>query len=448
MEDKKQSNEEYQFIREKVIKKKNRAGKAIRWTAFTIVLAAIFGIVARLVFLCADEPLRKLLGMPSEEGTPTLAPTGIPEPTKEPTPTPQPTFTPIPADTAKPTGTITPGLTATPESTLTPTPVAVRAPMAEYEEMYAALREVAQQAEKSLVTVAVSVTGTSWLDDTYEVETETTGIVVERTAEHMLILTSLSRVENASRVCLDIYGELYEAELWRSEGNYDLALLSVPVADLPLRFLTEAVPAAFENTKAPEVGTPILALGNPNGYMGSMEYGMVTSMGSRQYIMDNSVELFHTDTSDVDSGDGVIVTLRGEILGLITHTLKPENEESICTVLGMTEIRHVLKRMIAKQEIVYFGIIGEDIPTEMLNEQGLGNGIYVGEVVPDSPAEQAGIRMGDIILQFDGSNIYSYRGFQTCLGIHAGGDEIKIKLMRTVRTIPKEIELTVKLEKK
>ncbi len=447
MEDKKQSKEEYQFIREKVIKKKSRVGKVIRWTTFTIFLAAIFGVVARFVFLYADEPLRKLLGISSHGGAAVLTPTDVPEPPDESAvPTPEPT--PIPTETAglTPEATKMPKPTPTPMHT-TPTPIIIKSPAVEYEEMYAALREVAQQAEKSLVTLSVSVTGTSWLDGTYEIESETTGVVVERTSDHVLILTSLSRVAEASQVSVNIFGELYEAKLWKSEENYDLAVLAVSAVELPLRFLTEVVPAAFGDTKAPETGTPILALGNPNGHMGSMEFGMVTGIGSKQYIMDNSIELFQTDTSSVDAGDGVIVNLRGEILGLITHTLKP-TDESMCTVLGVTEIRHILKKMIAQQDVVYFGIIGEDIPTEILAEQGLGNGIYVAEVVPDSPADKAGIRMGDIILQFDESNIYSYRGFQTCLGIRSDGDEVKIKLMRTVRMIPKQMELAVVLKTK
>lgn len=449
MEDKKQqSKEEYQFIREKVVaKKKSRARKVFLSTAFTIVLAVIFGIVARLVFIYADAPLKKLLGLEGQGETPS------PTPTMQPTAVP--TLTPVPTESAVPTPVPT-GAEGelTPEPVLTPTPVPTAAPetqefgIKEYESMYAALRKVADGVESSLVTVNVSVTGTSWLNDTYEVESQTTGIVVEKTAEHLLILVNLDRIQTASEIGLNVQGEFFAAELWNYEKDYNLAVIRVPAERLPQRFLENTGTAVFGESKNIEIGMPVLALGNPNGYMGSMECGIVTSAGSTYYITDNSVELFHTDTSNLDSGDGVIANLQGEIIGLITRTLKSESDTSMCTVIGMTELKSVIRKLTENQELIYFGITGEDIPLSVLKEDGLDNGIYVMDVAQDSPAFEAGIKTGDIILRVDETNIYSYSGFHTLLNFHKSGDAVKITLVRTVRMTLKQMELVVVLGKK
>lgn len=449
MEDKKQqSKEEYQFIREKVVtKKKSRMKKMFFWTVFTVFLAVIFGIVARLVFIYADAPLKKLLGLEEQEGSPSPTPTPLPEPTAVPTPTPKP----VPTETEEVTpggmeGDITPEPTATPVPTVTQG--ALEFGIKEYESIYTALREVAGGVEKSLVNVTVSVTGTSWLNDTYEVESQTTGVIVEKTVEHLLILVNLDRIQSASEIGLTVQNEFFEAELWNYEKDYNLAIIRVPAAELPLRFLSEVEAAVFGESENIEVGMPILALGNPNGYMGSMEYGMITSEGSTYYITDNSVELFHTDTSNPESGDGVIANLQGEIIGLITRTLKPEEDADMCTAIGMTKLKSVIQKLTKNQELIYFGITGEDIPLSVLKEDGLSNGIYVTDVAQDSPAFEAGIKMGDIILRVDETNIYSYSGFHTMLNLHTSGEEIKVTLLRTVRMTPKQMELTVVLGKK
>lgn len=77
-----EGNKEYQFIREKVVsKRKSRIKKMLLSFGFTIFLAVVFGVVARAVFLCADGPVRRLLGLENEPNT---TPAARPTPTKSP----------------------------------------------------------------------------------------------------------------------------------------------------------------------------------------------------------------------------------------------------------------------------------------------------------------------------------------------------------------------------
>lgn len=492
MEQKNQTeNNEYRFIREKVVsRRKNKIKKMALSLAFTVFLAVIFGIVARAVFLYADGPLKRFLGIgeeptptPARRPTPTLRPG---RPTEEVTPsagltppadqtpsvgaTPPTGITP-PADTT-PAADATPSVGATPPATpsvsATPpigpdTPVPTLAeptgggmassgeptpsPAPSFAEQYAALflgmQEVAQGVERSLVTITVTVGGIDWLDNPYETESRTTGIVIGKNDSELLVLANLDRIQSASRISLTVDKENYEAALWSYDQDYNIAVVSVAAGELPAQFLSDVQVAVFGESAQLSVGTPILALGNPNGYIGSREFGMVTSRESIYYITDGSVDLFNTGTTDSEDGDGVIVNLSGEIVGIITRTMKSGLDASMCTAVGITKLKNVIERLAAGQARVYFGIRGEDMPRAALDEQGLSNGIYVTEVDTDSPAFEAGIKTGDIITRADGNFIYSFGGFDALLNLRSPGMEMKVTLWRTGRMKAEEMEVTV-----
>lgn len=509
-------NKEYQFIREKVVSKRKSKIKKMAWSlGFTVFLAAVFGIVARAVFLCADKPLRHLLGFASEssptptlheaptKGVPSLTPTGEPDRTntpKPPTPggvlTPEATGTPVGTPTrtgenvpteaspsgagenvptgASPSGTgenvptgaspsgaeenmptgaspsgaeenVPTGVSpsGTGSSTVTPTPEISVAD--QYGELFLGIQKIAHEVQHSLVTITISVDGIDWLDNPYETESQTMGVVIGQTAEALLFLVNLDRVQSASRISLTVDREDYEAQLLNYDRDYNIAVLRTAKEKLPESFLSGIKTAVFGESATLAVGTPILALGNPNGYIGSMDFGVVTSRQSVYYITDNSVDLFNTSTVDSENGDGVIVNFSGEIVGIITRTMKSGFDESMCTAIGITKLKRVIERLATGQKQVYFGVRGDDVPREALNEKGLSSGIYVMEVEEDSPAFKAGIKTGDIITKVDNNLVYTFSGFNSILNLREPGMAMKVTLWRTVRMKAEEIEVTVKL---
>lgn len=529
MEQKNQTeNKEYQFIREKVVsRRRNRIKKMALSVAFTVFLAVIFGIVARAVFLYADGPLKRFLGVgedptptparrptptlrpvrPSEDTTPTAgaAPSGGITPAGDATPsgsgtptaglTPSASVTPagdvtpsadiIPPENVTPPIEGTPSAKATPSVDVTPptegipstdatpsagaTPVPSITPPAgsvtptpplpeqtgepsqapsfaeQYAALFAGMQEVAHTVEQSLVTITVTASGIDWLDNPYETQSQTTGIVIGKNDSELLVLTNLDRIQSASRISLTVNKEDYEAGLWSYDQDYNIAVVSVAAEKLPEYFFTNVQVAVFGESTQLTVGTPILALGNPNGYIGSREFGMVTSHESIYYITDGSVDLFNTSTTDSANGDGVIANLSGEIIGIITRTMKSGLDESMCTAVGITKLKNVIERLAAGEGRVYFGIRGEDMPKSALEKQGLDNGIYVTEVENDSPAFEAGIKTGDIITKVDNNFIYTFGGFDALLNLRSPGMEMKVTLWRTVRMKAEEMEMTVVL---
>jgi hypothetical protein len=138
-------NGDYQFLREKIVsKKKGRIKKVLFVTLGTVVLAAVFGIVARFMFMVSDVPIGRLLGLsptptisPTPTRTPALSPTArpaTPTPMPTPTPTPQVPFTPTEAPSATPTEV----------PSVTPTEAASDNPIEQLKEMYEKLGGIAK----------------------------------------------------------------------------------------------------------------------------------------------------------------------------------------------------------------------------------------------------------------------------------------------------------------
>ena len=240
MENKKQTeNTDYQFMKEKIVtRRKNKIRKGILLTVFAVFLAVVFGLVERFVFLLADEPVKKILGLngSAEEMTPTPMPT----PTHRPTPTPVPTPTPEPVITTSPTPeaegdseNITPMPTGQEENLSSPEEAALE----NYVLAFARMQKLASEVQRALMTVHVYENGIDWLEDTYETESKTTGIVIEKTEEHILILASLDRLQNASRIEVSNGRESYSANLWNYDKDYNLAVVRLTLKELSKQFV-------------------------------------------------------------------------------------------------------------------------------------------------------------------------------------------------------------------
>jgi S1-C subfamily serine protease len=179
-----------------------------------------------------------------------------------------------------------------------------------------------------------------------------------------------------------------------------------------------------------------------------MEIGMVTSKGSEISVTDNRLDLFNTDIVDNENSDGVIINMRGEVIGLITRTLKEGINEEINTAIGISKLKLLIERMVNQEPILYCGIITEELTEEAKADHQVDSGIFVNEVIANSPAFDCGIKNGDIILQIDDATVLNSNNFYNIISSYQPEDKIKIKILRTSKTTEKEIELEITLVEK
>lgn len=436
-------NSNFEFIKEQVIEKKRRKlRKRLMPLVMTIFLAILFGLIAAITFVVAEPKLYKLLN--KEEETK--------EPVSFPTLTPEAIITPIPEETIDDVEEDTDEVAE--DAVPTPTPVIVEqsidATLEDYTSMYEEMRQMSYNSKKSLLEVASTFTVNDWLFGTSADQTvSTTGMIVGSTPTEYLILVSLDRVKEANNVKIKFSESSYiDTALVDYETELNIAILSVVIEDIPMIYRKALQVANLGESNTISVGTPIIALGNPNGYIDSMEVGIVTSRGSFANITDNRMELFSTDMEFNSKSDGIIINMKGRVIGWITRTIKDENNTEINSVIGISKLLPIIYRMGNQEPRVYFGIIADDMPQDVKQQHNITNGIYVSEVQPDSPAFIAGLKSGDIILYINDQAILNTNNFYNTIATFKPEDQITIRAIRTSGTTDRELLLTVTLTEK
>lgn len=450
MDEKKPQTEqgEYQFIREKVIRKKrSRLLRLVLLVSGTIFLAVLFGFCARLVFSLSEPYVNIILGI-TMTPTPTQ-PEKIPVQIASTVPSPTITVTPVPTVTTVPTQTEEPGedeacATEAPAPTQIPPIIVenrINATLSDFIMIYQDIRKLAESAAAAIAPVNVITNGTDWFNETYEDSTLTSGIIIGNNGLELLILVSADRLTDADRIEVNVGGYIAAGTVTAYDEDYNLAVIGVAYNTIPEKNIAKIDTAKFGESYNTYVGAPVLAIGNPNGYSGSFELGIITSSGSYAYVIDDRLELINTSISDHQNGDGVLINTSGNIIGIITHKFKKDLNAEINTVVGISRLKAVIEQLVNEQQMNYFGITAEEIPQEVQKENGLTEGIYIRDVAAGSPAEQAGVKKGDILTSLNEEPVKTVAGFHTKLTACIPGDVVNVTVNRAVQQLYTEITL-------
>ncbi len=431
MSDQEKDKKEYEFIKESVVEQKQKKFK--KWLfppMLTLLLAILFGLVASVTIIVAEPRLKKLF-----ENDDARKPVYLPSDD-------------VSEDITSPTNPVT-FVTPTPKVT----PVVVKdntpADINDYISMNDDIKEVALSASKSILNIRSKFEIEDIFKNSILKTVNTTGLIIYKNSTELLVLVSLDKVKDAKSVRVILNDTVsVNAKLLDYESELNLAILSIPITEIPTVYMNDLQVAKLGESYSVLVGNPIIALGSPNGHAGSMEYGMVTSRGISLGITDNVMDLFNTSIIDNKSSDGIIFDLKGQVVGIITQALKEKGYENLNTNIGISKLRPFIMAMGNKVPRIYCGVKTDDMNSETKAQYGVGNGIYVKEVIADSPAFKAGIQNGDIILQVGDRNILSSTNFYETINKFKSGEKAKFKILRSVKDKDTNLTLTVTLAKK
>ena len=472
---KEKQTENYQFINEKIVpKRKKKWLKRLGTVVFVICMAIVFGVVSQVVFLLSGEYLKEWLGIEEKRQE-----VELPKPTTPPritfSPTPKPTLTPTPKPTVTPTEAVSPtvGLTetpvatevpeATPEATpeptevpeatpvITPEPTPVveltpePTPIDTYLQIYEAIRTVAAEVSDAFVTVEAIEQGVDWFQEVYEKRTRTTGLILGNDGVDLLILVGTEQFSGATSIEVTFGDTVIPGSIYSMDRGYGLAVIAVSLKEISPELLEQVENGVLAEAEDIVVGTPVIALGAPNGYEGSMEFGMITSLGSTVSVTDGEVAYFTTNITEYSAGYGFVVNLEGEILGMITHTHKENPEDGIFSAVSLDSIRGVMVKLLNNAERAYFGIKGQDIPKNLKAEYELETGVYVSEVENASPALAAGIKAGDILVSVGSTPLEGIRSFSDVILECSIREIVQVKVLRKAEDGLREMTVEVSL---
>lgn len=430
---------EYNFIEEKVIsRKKQKIKKVIFAIVMTIILGGLFGLTAGVVMCVTEQPLygifgkdKKFVEFPSEDS----------EPDKEEDPPKESEADKGPEETEEVTN---PNENRIPSDTVIINN-AISADEKDLISIYAKVKSIVDETCDSMVLVTSIKSNQDWFQNEIEVPDDTIGLIVGNNGVDLLVLVNYDRVQGANAIMVSFNDETkVEATLQSFDGELNLGVIAITIGDLPEEFQDLKVASLGESAYLP-VGTPLVAIGSPNGYIGSMEIGMVSTRNTNTHITDYQIDLFHSDINYVADGEGYVINLRGDIIGIITNKLNDSRDENINTFMGITSLKPIIESLVNNENRSYLGITATDITSEALSEFNLENGIAVTRVVANSPAFNKGIQIGDIITGINNTDIGSVKEFQKNLIKSKPEDVIKLEIYREYQIEDEVIELEIML---
>lgn len=203
-------------------------------------------------------------------------------------------------------------------------------------------------------------------------------------------------------------GTEMEAEVIASDKNTDIAVLKIDLDE------TQTLPyVQFGDSETLEVGDVVLALGNPYGVGQSVTMGIVSATGRNNIGSGGYENFIQTDAAiNPGSSGGALVDSSGLLVGINTAIFtKNGGNQGIAFAIPANGVRVLLNSVLATGKITrpWLGATGQDVTEDLAEQLELNatQGVLINEIVPDSPAAKANLQIGDIILGFDGKDVFN-----------------------------------------
>ncbi|EOT28766.1 hypothetical protein C805_00287 [Eubacterium sp. 14-2] len=381
-----QNEQEFAFIKEKIKDKPINKKRLLIRMGYNLLCAVIFGAVACFVFVFLRPYLEEWF-CPPEESTISIPRDDVPE-EEEDAENLQEEEEPEPE----------------PENQT----VVVREELEieDYQALQNKLYAIGKQANKSVVTVTGVTSGIDWFNTPYENENRAAGIIIGNNGQELLILTEKKVIADAQAISITFADNtMVSAALKKYDGNTGIAVIGVPLTEIPETVMEQVVIASLGNSYMIEQGTTVLAIGSPLGANYSILCGTITSSRNEVSTIDRNYTIFTTDIVGSASGSGVLINLKGEIVGLVLQDYSSSSDRNTITALSISELKQVIEDLSNNRDIPYVGLRLSTVTDDIADEYKIPKGVYVKSVVMDSPAMAAGIQEADVIVKINGEEL-------------------------------------------
>ena len=260
-------------------------------------------------------------------------------------------------------------------------------------------------------------------------QTQSAGSGVIVNAAEGLVLTNAHVVEGAEEISVTLQDDRsFKAEIVGADRASDIALLRIPAENLTELKLADSASA--------EVGDFVVAIGNPFGLGHTVTSGIVSALGRSGINPDGYEDFIQTDASiNPGNSGGALVNLRGELVGVNSAILsRGGGNIGIGFAIPSNMARSVMEQLLEFGE-VRRGMLGVNIYSitpDIAEAYGVKEtqGALVSQVMADSAAEKAGIKVGDIIRTVDGKAISNANDLRNTIGLKRSGDTVELELLR------------------
>jgi serine protease Do len=255
------------------------------------------------------------------------------------------------------------------------------------------------------------------------------------------ILTNNHVVDGASEVKVSLPdGREFTARVIGRDPKSDIAVVKIPADNLP----TVAV-ADSDNV---EVGDVVLAVGNPFGVGQTVTKGIVSATERGGMGLEDYENFIQTDAAiNPGNSGGALVDIDGRLIGINTAILsRSGGSQGVGFAVPSDIARNVMQSLVAYGHVTrgYLGVAIQNVTPALADEFKLkeANGALVSDIVPDGPADKAGFKDGDVVLEFNGKKITDSRHLKLTVGDTKPGLTVPVEVLRNGST--ETLKVTIK----
>ena len=264
-----------------------------------------------------------------------------------------------------------------------------------------------------------------------EVASAGSGVIVD--AERGYILTNHHVVGDADTIQISLIdGEVLDAEIVGSDPATDIAVIKVDAEGL--------IEMPIGNSESARVGDFVIAIGNPFGLGHTVTSGIISALGRTGISRDGYEDFIQTDASiNPGNSGGALVNMKGELIGINSAIISRSGGNVGIGFAVPTEIASSIMGQILDFGEIRRGLLGvgiQSIDAEMAKalDTNVDNGALITNIVPKSAAEDAGLEVGDIIVEVNKKKVVDASELRNTIGLLRSGDEVAIKYVRNSKT--------------
>lgn len=306
---------------------------------------------------------------------------------------------------------------------------------------------IAKKVQPSVVGIKVEYSVRSFFSQSGTVTGSGSGIILTEdgyilTNNHVINSSSGSsffEISEANSIKVYLYGDStgYDATIVGSDSLTDLAVLKIEKTGL--------TPIEMGDSSTVDVASFVMAIGSPLGLDNSVTTGSVSAINRE--ITDESGRKFvliQTDAAiNAGNSGGALVNSQGQLIGINTLKASASGVEGIGFAIPINSAKEIYTQLIQYKKVKrpYIGIDGIDIDESISKYYNLPIGLYVKYVADFSPAQKAGLQVGDVITSVDGTTIKTLNELNEIKFKHSIGDTMTLKIVRNGEE--KEISITL-----
>ncbi|MBU1192868.1 MAG: DegQ family serine endoprotease [Gammaproteobacteria bacterium] len=269
-------------------------------------------------------------------------------------------------------------------------------------------------------------------DQPRERQTQSLGSGVVIDAQQGYVLTNHHVIDKAEKIRVVLSdGRAFDADVIGTDSESDVAVIRIPAERLTA--------VTLANSDTLRVGDFVVAIGNPFGLGQTVTSGIVSALGRSGLGIEGYEDFIQTDASiNPGNSGGALVNLRGELVGINTAILAPGGGNvGIGFAIPINMAHKIMDQLVTHGKISrgQLGVTAQDLTPELAQAFGLKaqRGTVIAEVVKGSPADRAGLKVGDIIQRVNGRRIESSADVRNHIGLLRVGESVSLDIVRNGR---------------